>query len=190
MACCPSDRSGKRAPRAKSARLACAFCLRDALYRSIVFSDPHPGSRNSVSSKPRAAVWALPSLAGGRIRVSGTDTRVLKYISDQIGNADHEQLLCFNLNHDRQLIDHLIIAGDVCSIRFRARSVIERAFQVGASALLLAHNHPSGRCFPSANDVRTTRHLRDIAASLDFTLDDHVIVTSAEAYSMRAGGHL
>ncbi|MGN6495755.1 MAG: JAB domain-containing protein, partial [Tsuneonella sp.] len=59
-----------------------------------------------------------------------------------------------------------------------------------AGGFLLAHNHPSGDCRPSEEDVAATRHLAAVGAALELELVDHVIVTRHRALSLRAGGYL
>ena len=68
--------------------------------------------------------------------------------------------------------------------------MIERALALGAAGFVLAHNHPSGDCRPSADDLAGTRQIAGIAEALELTLIDHLIVTRRCVYSMRAGGCL
>lgn len=85
------------------------------------------------------------------------------------------------------LRDETVAPGSDRQIRFRARTLFRRALELGADQLLLAHNHPSGDCRPSADDVRTTNHLKTIAGYLDVHLIDHLIVTKSSVFSLRAG---
>ena len=70
------------------------------------------------------------------------------------------------------------------------RDVFSQALSLGASAIILAHNHPSGNCRPSAQDILATRKFGEIANALDIALLDHLILTDTSVYSMRAGGLL
>jgi hypothetical protein len=56
------------------------------------------------------------------------------------------------------------------------REVIKRALELGASALILVHNHPSGDPTPSGSDVSVTNDLIRIVASLGITVYDHLII--------------
>lgn len=80
--------------------------------------------------------------------------------------------------------------GSVGALSLRMRSVFSRALSLGASSLVVAHNHPSGLCRPSEKDIVATRRLNDIASALDIELVDHLIFTRTAVYSMRAGGDL
>jgi DNA repair protein RadC len=68
--------------------------------------------------------------------------------------------------------------------------LFERALTLGAGGFLLAHNHPSGDCRPSDDDLAATRRLAGIAEALEFELVDHLVVTARRALSMRGAGCL
>jgi DNA repair protein RadC len=65
-----------------------------------------------------------------------------------------------------------------------------RAFEVGARAVVLAHNHPSGEASPSEADITVTQRLNRSLSELEIVLFDHVIVGGATIYSMRGAGLL
>jgi DNA repair protein RadC len=75
--------------------------------------------------------------------------------------------------------------------------VFRIAIQHGATAIVCAHNHPSGDPGPSAADVQVTRQLREAAKTVDIELLDHVVVGEPSAdpqgrgyYSFREAGIL
>jgi DNA repair protein RadC len=77
------------------------------------------------------------------------------------------------------------------------REVFREAIRAAASAIICAHNHPSGDPAPSAADIRVTRQLREAALTVEIDLLDHVIVGSPVAdpagvgwYSFRSAGLL
>lgn len=51
-----------------------------------------------------------------------------------------------------------------------------------AAAAILVHNHPSGDCTPSAEDVAITKRLRDVGELLGIAILDHIILGEAGAY--------
>lgn len=75
-------------------------------------------------------------------------------------------------------------------LSLRMRAMFSEAFRLEAHGIILAHNHPSGQCRPSACDIAATQRLQEIARALDITVIDHLIFTTEAAYSMRAGGLL
>lgn len=95
------------------------------------------------------------------------------------------------LDGQQRLVGEKAIRGDQAGVfRTRSRELFSDALAVKARGLIIAHNHPSGRCEPSRADIAATRKLSDLALALDIELVDHLIITSASAYSMRAGGIL
>ena len=76
------------------------------------------------------------------------------------------------------------------SLSLRMRELFGRALELGAGGIVIAHNHPSGDCRPSDSDIAATRRLSAVGAALDIELLDHLVITSDEVFSMRAGGLL
>ncbi len=103
-------------------------------------------------------------------------------------------VLC--LNRKNRLIKQVeITSGTANSSLVHPREVFREAIRHGASAVICAHNHPSGDPAPSAPDIQVTRQLREAAVTVDITLVDHVILGLPAAdpsglgyYSFRTGG--
>lgn len=68
------------------------------------------------------------------------------------------------------------------------REVIKRALELGASAIILVHNHPSGDATPSRADIAMTNAIQDAGEQLGITLHDHVIVAKGGTTSFRDMG--
>jgi DNA repair protein RadC len=121
--------------------------------------------------------------------VDGGDPAVHDYLRSRIGGAPEEQLHAIFADAGRgYLADEPVVMGSASRIEARLRPLVERALELGAAGFLLAHNHPSGRCRPSADDVSGTIRLAEIAEALELTLVDHLIVTRTRVFSMRLGG--
>ncbi|GMN02119.1 JAB domain-containing protein [Erythrobacter sp. MTPC3] len=93
-------------------------------------------------------------------------------------------------DQSRFLSDAGLGMGGQTALSLRMRELFGRALAVNASGLLIAHNHPSGDCKPSAHDIASTHRLIEIGKALDIELVDHLIITQRSVYSMRAGGDL
>ena len=78
--------------------------------------------------------------------------------------------------------------GSVDEAAVHVREVISRAIALGATALIIVHNHPSGDPTPSSQDIRLTRNLVDAGKHMKIAIHDHVIVGSQGRTSMRAMG--
>jgi len=68
------------------------------------------------------------------------------------------------------------------------RQIMTAALSLNASAVVLAHNHPSGLAVPSDEDISTTRYLKGMFRQMSIALLDHVIVADDEMVSMRDSG--
>lgn len=105
-------------------------------------------------------------------------------------------VLCLD-RKNRLLREVELTSGTATSTLAHPREVFREAVRHGATALICAHNHPSGDPQPSAADTRLTRQLRDAATAVDIPLLDHVILGQPAAdptgrgyYSFREAGVL
>ncbi|MBA4138338.1 MAG: hypothetical protein C0518_13580 [Opitutus sp.] len=105
-------------------------------------------------------------------------------------------VLCLN-RKNRLLKCVEVTSGTATSSLAHPREVFREAIRQGATAVICAHNHPSGDPAPSAADVQLTRQLRDAAKAVDIELIDHVVLGRAAAdprgvgfYSFRQAGVL
>lgn len=103
-------------------------------------------------------------------------------------------VLCLN-RKNRLLKQVEITSGTATSSLAHPREVFREAIRHGATAVICAHNHPSGDPAPSAADVQMTRQLRDAAKAVDIELVDHVVLGRAATdprgvgfYSFRQAG--
>lgn len=125
----------------------------------------------------------------GEARLSG----MIGYLrSVVLGDMDFaERFHAVFLDAERRYLgDAAIAQGGVSALTLRMRDLFGSALATGANGIIVAHNHPSGHCRPSQNDIAATRRLVAIGAALDVELIDHLIFTRDSVYSMRAGGDL
>lgn len=90
----------------------------------------------------------------------------------------------------RYLGEAVLTPGTVSGVALCPRTILASGFTLGACGMILAHNHPSGECRPSAADEVATRRLCWLGQMVGLALHDHLIVTTSQVYSMRAGGLL
>jgi DNA repair protein RadC len=167
-----------------------------SLHRALVSQQgiDEPGEDADVLNKMRAAralVLAAAREEIARRRVMADDPDLHDYLKGLLGPHVHELLHAVFLDSRHGYIaDECIASGTSDRLTGSARNLVARAFDLGARALILAHNHPSGSALPSPDDVATTARLGNLAAELDLALIDHLIVTQHQVYSFRAGGLL
>lgn len=83
------------------------------------------------------------------------------------------------------LSEEEIAIGDVMSISVQPREVFARAIRRGAVAIVLAHNHPSGRPEPSEDDIVTTKRLVEAGEILGIQVLDHIIIGDGKYISLK-----
>lgn len=84
----------------------------------------------------------------------------------------------------RLIVAEELFRGSIDSATVFPREVVRRAMQLNASAVLLAHNHPSGIAEPSAADSAITRRIVDALALVDVRVLDHFVVGDVTVTSM------
>lgn len=103
--------------------------------------------------------------------------RLLDYLNLAMKYEKAEQVRLLFLDRKNALIaDEVQQRGTVDHAPLYPREVVKRALELGASALILVHNHPSGDPAPSRADIEMTREVAKAAASVGVTLHDHLIV--------------
>ncbi len=101
-----------------------------------------------------------------------------EYVRD-MGHLRKEQLRGLYLNSRYQLIhDEVISVGSLTANVVHPREVFQPAIERGAIAIILAHNHPSGRLAPTLADTSITEQLISAGKLLGIDIIDHLIVTA------------
>lgn len=77
----------------------------------------------------------------------------------------------------------MLSTGGVNSVIIDTRVVVKYALDAMSSAVIIAHNHPSGSALPSASDIQQTDKLRKALALFDIKMLDHVIVSDKDYFS-------
>lgn len=117
--------------------------------------------------------------------------QLIAYCRMRLGRAEREHFRILFLNRKNVLIaDEEQQRGTVDHTPVYPREVIKRALELGASAIIMVHNHPSGDPEPSRGDIDITREIRETGLRLGIELHDHVIVSKAGHRSFRAMGLL
>lgn len=102
---------------------------------------------------------------------------VSSYLEPFTCGLDVEKFWVLCLNRKNRLLKRVeVTSGTATAALAHPREVFRAAIRESASAVICAHNHPSGDPAPSAPDVQVTRQLREAAKAVDIELLDHVIV--------------
>jgi DNA repair protein RadC len=114
---------------------------------------------------------------------------LLDYLQADMAHIGIERVRVLHLNARNILIrDETIAEGSIDQAAVHVREVIRRAMELGSTALILVHNHPSGDPAPSRQDITLTRQIIEAGAHLGIGVHDHVIIGAKGHSSMRALG--
>ncbi len=88
-----------------------------------------------------------------------------------------EKFILINLNSANKIINYNVISiGNLNSSVVHPREVFKSAIENSAASVILMHNHPSGNCSPSQEDIKLTKKMVDSGKLLDIPVFDHIIV--------------
>jgi len=137
-----------------------------------------------------AAVRLLQTRVLGRPVLSSW-AALIDYCAAAMARSSNEEFRVLFLDRKNMLLaDEVQSTGTIDHTPVYPREIVKRALELGASALILVHNHPSGDPTPSRADIEMTRDVVDAAKALKITVHDHVIVGRSGHSSFKALGLL
>lgn len=114
---------------------------------------------------------------------------VKDYLQLHLAGRPHEVFAALFLDSQHRLLAmEELFRGSLTHTSVYPREVVQRALHHHASALVLAHNHPSGDAAPSHADQALTRTLQAALALIDVRVIDHIVVGPGQAVSMAEAG--
>lgn len=123
--------------------------------------------------------------------VFGSPDAVKNYLQLQIARKDHEVFCVLYLDAQNRLIKfEEAFKGTLTQTSVYPREIVKRSLELGAAAVVMAHNHPSGTVQPSRADEALTQTLKAALALIDVRVLDHVIVAPGQSLSMAEKGLL
>lgn len=115
--------------------------------------------------------------------------RLISFCRVSMGHLPREEFrLLFLDKRNRLITQEIQQVGTIDQAAVYPREVVKRALDVGASALILVHNHPSGDPTPSQADIDITKRIITAAKGVDVRIHDHVIIAKDKHTSLRAQG--
>jgi len=132
-------------------------------------------ARGQMLNRPALSSWAA----------------LIDYCTAAMARCVHEEFRVLFLDRKNILIaDEVQTKGTIDHAPVYPREIVKRALELGASAIILVHNHPSGDPTPSQQDVTMTHAIREAAAPLSILLHDHIIIGNGRHFSFRREGLL
>ncbi|MGH8179646.1 MAG: RadC family protein [Steroidobacteraceae bacterium] len=166
--------------------------------RSLLNAPLSRWRRKGIGAARYAAVQAAVELAKRHLLEEmrtgaplGTPQATYRYLQAQLRDRPYEVFCCIYLDNRHRLIAfEELFRGTVDCAQVHPREVLRQTLLHNASAIIVAHNHPSGVLEPSPADDFITRRLKDLLALMDVRLVDHVIVGDGGCYSFAEHGIL
>ena len=104
-----------------------------------------------------------------------------EYLPGQFAGYVKERVLLFFLDSDGALLHRqTAVSCEEGTVQLSVPTVVQTAKIAGASALVMAHNHPNGKAFPSKADLASTRQLKKAFAKEGLVLLEHYVVAGNE----------
>ena len=130
-------------------------------------------SQDSVLDRPVLSSWSS----------------LISYVKTAMQFEGKEQFRVLFLDRKNKLIaDEVLGRGTVDKAPVYPREVVKRSLELNATALILAHNHPSGDPTPSQSDIQMTETIIQATSAVGITVHDHIIIGRHDVASFRTMG--
>jgi len=121
--------------------------------------------------------------------IFSTPGHVKEFLQAKIGGLPHEVFVCLHLDSNLHLIEcQELFRGSITQTAVYPREILKEALARNASAMIVAHNHPSGNPLPSSADQELTVTLMKALQLVDIPLLDHCIVSNRGFFSFSESG--
>jgi DNA repair protein RadC len=155
----------------------------------------------SIKGVGQTVVTALKTVQGAALRLMEKDIvaqpiirsfeTVISYYRAQIGFELAEQFRLLFLDTKNAIIkDEAQQTGTINHAVIYPREVVKRALELGAAAVIMVHNHPSGDPTPSTADIDMTAQVQAALKTVGISLHDHLIITRREYASLKGLGYI
>jgi DNA repair protein RadC len=132
-------------------------------------------SRSAMLNRPALSSWAA----------------LIDYCTAAMARSPNEEFRVLFLDRKNILVaDEVQTRGTVDHTPVYPREIVKRALELGASAVILVHNHPSGDPTPSRADIEMTRDVTAAAKALNISVHDHLVIGRSGHASFKALGLL
>ncbi|HEX7005895.1 MAG TPA: DNA repair protein RadC [Alphaproteobacteria bacterium] len=184
-------------PRRDMKPLAKALLRRFGTFQRVLSADPQ--ELLEVAGVGEAALVALKTVQAAALRLARAEAmerpvmsswqKVLDYCRASMAYGKTEQFRLLFLDRKNALIaDEVQQRGTVDHTPVYPREVVKRALELGAAAIILVHNHPSGDPTPSKADIAMTREVVEAALKLGISVHDHIVIGAGGHCSLKSMG--
>lgn len=109
---------------------------------------------------------------------------VFQIMNPLLGELEHEEFWVLFLNNSNKVLSkYQLSKGGLTATLADTRLLLKRALEQLAVAVIICHNHPSGKLEPSRADIELTRKIKNACETVDIKLLDHLIITEKTYFS-------
>lgn len=132
-------------------------------------------AKTKLLNKPALSSWAA----------------LIDYCTAAMARSQQEEFRILFLDRKNVLIaDEVLTRGTIDHTPVYPREIVKRALELGASAIILVHNHPSGDPTPSRADIEMTRDVASAAKTLNIVVHDHLVIGRSGHASFKSLGFI
>ncbi len=114
-----------------------------------------------------------------------TPKDAVEILANELKYLDREMMMSINLNNKNEIINaHIVSVGTINASLIDPKNIFKAALLSNATSIVLIHNHPSGDCNPSREDIAITDALIKAGEILEMKILDHIVIGSDYAYSI------
>lgn len=184
-------------PRRDMKPLARSLLLRFGSLAGVLQADArtlalHPEMGEATAAAIKVVTIAATRLARQKVQeapVIASWQALINYLTIDMAHLTKERVRVLYLNARNMLIvDDMVGEGSIDEAAIHPREVIRRALDLGATALILVHNHPSGSPKPSRADIDITNRISEAGRLLGISVHDHVVIGREGHVSLRTEG--
>lgn len=184
-------------PRKDVKPLAKSLLARFGGLAGVLNAEPVALAKHPGMGETSAAALKIVALATRRLARTGVQDQpvlaswqaLIDYLTVDMAHLKHERVRVLYLDTRNRLVsDEILSEGSLDEAAIHPREVVKKALDLGAAALILVHNHPSGSPEPSRADIQITSRIAEAARLLGIALHDHVIIGKEGHVSLRTKG--
>ena len=184
-------------PRRDTKPLARALIARFGSLAGVLHADASalagfPGMGETSAAALKIVALSARRLARQAVReqpVLGNWQALIDYLHIDMAHLTVERVRVLYLNHQNMLIkDEHVGDGSIDEASIHPREVIRGALDIGATALIIVHNHPSGSPQPSKADIEITNRIAEAGRLLGIVVHDHIVIGREGFVSLKSKG--
>ena len=184
-------------PRKDMKPLAKVLLKRFGGLAGVLNAEPAALAQEKGMGETSTAALKIVALAARRLARTGLQEQpvlaswqvLIDYLTIDMAHLRHERVRVLYLDtKNRLILEDQLSDGTLDEAAIHPREVVKKALDLGASALILVHNHPSGSPEPSRADVQITNKIAEAGRLLGITVHDHVIIGKEGHVSLKAKG--